>query len=496
MTEMTAFERRVADGMLHRAGPIRPVDDLAVYESIIAANRQKGWGFSMFSALKFVAAAVIVALFGGFLLAGALTTQQADEMAPAAVTESSSPMTTEELLAGMVTAEVEPGVLRVLDDGAGHAPLEMQADHVSLRGLEALHIEPDGSVWVVTSVSGGDWGRDVDKSVIWQVGAEGRFGQRDGFPGHEYPNRMPSDLTFANAPDGTLWAAGGLGLGSFDGDAWAPHGEDIWANTVEVLPDGSIWAAWPDRVGRLGPDGWEWFHTNDGVPREVYQFASSPDGRVFATGSGRLVGFDGVAWHDVQPFGTDSDKKVIGLRAGKDGTLWAHLSDVTWSTDLTPPWLVKGYATDRASSQQHYLAHFDGDAWVVYSPTDGVPRLTDWEVHSDGSVWVLADLVEVDGDDAVGTLSSFDGEVWTERSEAVEWFTIGPDGSVWAVAPDGVASFDGEVWTHYDDILTGWNQYEGYKHSILDVAPDGRVWALGDEHSLYVITPEAVAAGE
>ena len=30
----------------------------------------------MFSALKFVAAAVIVALFGGFLLAGVLTTQQ------------------------------------------------------------------------------------------------------------------------------------------------------------------------------------------------------------------------------------------------------------------------------------------------------------------------------------------------------------------------------------------------------------------------------------
>jgi len=45
----------------------------------------------MFSALKFVAAGVIVALFGGFLLAGVLTTPQGDEMVPAAVTESPQP---------------------------------------------------------------------------------------------------------------------------------------------------------------------------------------------------------------------------------------------------------------------------------------------------------------------------------------------------------------------------------------------------------------------
>ena len=37
----------------------------------------------MFSALKFVAAGVIVALFGGFLLAGVLTTPSDEEMAPA-----------------------------------------------------------------------------------------------------------------------------------------------------------------------------------------------------------------------------------------------------------------------------------------------------------------------------------------------------------------------------------------------------------------------------
>ncbi|MEA2025692.1 MAG: hypothetical protein U9O18_03275 [Chloroflexota bacterium] len=45
----------------------------------------------MFSAVKFAGAAAIVALFGGFLLSGALTTQQGEEMVPAAVTASPSP---------------------------------------------------------------------------------------------------------------------------------------------------------------------------------------------------------------------------------------------------------------------------------------------------------------------------------------------------------------------------------------------------------------------
>jgi len=50
-------------------------------------------GFTMFSTVKFVAVAAIVALFGGFLLTGALTTQQGDELVPAAVTASPSPAT-------------------------------------------------------------------------------------------------------------------------------------------------------------------------------------------------------------------------------------------------------------------------------------------------------------------------------------------------------------------------------------------------------------------
>ena len=110
MDEMNAFERQVAGRLQRHAGPTSPVDDLAIYNDITAATSSQRWGLTMLSAAKFVAAAAIVALFGGFLLAGVLTTQQGEEMAPAAVTTSPSPMPTEELLLGMVTKEVEPKI--------------------------------------------------------------------------------------------------------------------------------------------------------------------------------------------------------------------------------------------------------------------------------------------------------------------------------------------------------------------------------------------------
>ena len=93
MDDMSAFERQVGEEILRIVGPARPVDDLAAFE--LATDHQKGWGFTAFSALRFVAAAAIVALFGGFLLAGVLSTQPDGEAPPAAVAESPAPKATE-----------------------------------------------------------------------------------------------------------------------------------------------------------------------------------------------------------------------------------------------------------------------------------------------------------------------------------------------------------------------------------------------------------------
>jgi hypothetical protein len=96
MDDMSAFDRQISSEVLLGAGPSESVDDLAVFDVVIAASRSLRWGFSMFSVVKFIAAGAIVALFGGFLLAGILTTQPGDEVVPAAVTGSPSPMTTDE----------------------------------------------------------------------------------------------------------------------------------------------------------------------------------------------------------------------------------------------------------------------------------------------------------------------------------------------------------------------------------------------------------------
>ena len=139
MDDLNALERQIEGQLNGFVGPVLPVDDAAIFNDITAASKPTRWGFTMFSALKLVAAAAIVALFGGFLLAGILTTPDGEPMPPAAMTESPSPMTTEELLSSMVTEEVEPGVFRVVDDG--------ERD-LSPAAHEYVVVGQDGSIWL------------------------------------------------------------------------------------------------------------------------------------------------------------------------------------------------------------------------------------------------------------------------------------------------------------------------------------------------------------
>lgn len=107
MDDMTAFERLVAGRTQQQAGPIRPVNDAAIF-SAITTTQSPNWRFqSMFSAAKFVVASAIVALFGGFLLAGLLT-QPSDDPLPAAHASPES--------AGCEQPLAEPGVYDGIND--------------------------------------------------------------------------------------------------------------------------------------------------------------------------------------------------------------------------------------------------------------------------------------------------------------------------------------------------------------------------------------------
>ena len=134
--DMTAFERQLSGEIAGLMGPAGSVDDLAVYESVTAASgRSPRWGFTLFSALEFIAASVIVALFGGFLMVGVFTTQQGDEVSPAAPSASLAPTGTHILTpsSGATTELVVDGdgVLWALEDARATRALHPGHGHHS-----------------------------------------------------------------------------------------------------------------------------------------------------------------------------------------------------------------------------------------------------------------------------------------------------------------------------------------------------------------------------
>lgn len=407
----------------------------------------------MFSAVKFMVAAVIVALFGGFLLTGILTTSPGDEAAPGAVTESPSPMTTEELLSGMVTEEVEPGVFRVDNDGVRDLSLA-----VGWGGYgHMVDVTPDGSVWVSVQEN------HPDPPSMFRLGEEPVFEDFEPWP----PYREV-------APDGSLWGLGAVSddrgvIFSSDGEGWTVRATTTdELRTLAVGPNGTVWvteADWdescPDIEGgacpgtalmRLEDDGslttiedWSDVYDGDAYPYEV---AVSPDGDVWLIGDGHmLLRFDGEGWAAIP--GPEGWETIPGperwelshmgrsLEPGPDGELWVKAST----------------AGD--------LARFDDPGWTTFTAVDG--------------------------------LESCDRAQGCETTELLD---VAADGSLWlnGSATDegcgGTAHLHGTTWTSY---LVG-----SCTHDFA-IAPDGSVWLVADEGgrpSLYVITPEAVAASE
>ena len=202
MDDLNALERQIGDELRREIGPVPRFDAATVVRSVATTTPRGRWsvvtrlpgrislapaegGFTMFSALKFIAAGVIVTLFGGLLLAGVLTTQQDGEVLPAAVTESPSPKTTEELLSGMITEEVEPGVLRVIDD-----EFREPSDY------EGITIGTDDTVWISDAFG-----------PTFQLGAEqaldfAEIAERDGWQ----PYEVGAEVPLLAGSSGRFWA--------------------------------------------------------------------------------------------------------------------------------------------------------------------------------------------------------------------------------------------------------------------------------------------------
>ena len=132
---------------------------------------------------------------------------------------------------GLVTEEVEPGVERIISDGAGH---DLEERHPTYRyDMDDVFVAPDGTVWLATSYRAADNDVNPPGGLVWALGQSGtpqypaeRFCFR-GVPGNE---KAPGVTCFdpatetetryltgtsinavAAAPDGTYWAVGADG---------------------------------------------------------------------------------------------------------------------------------------------------------------------------------------------------------------------------------------------------------------------------------------------
>ena len=496
MDDMNTFDRQVARDALRDAGPSLPVDAAAVFARAVPAPSPK-WRFqSMFSATKFVVAGAIVALFGGFLLSGVLTQQSSDEQLPAvgasasataqaepteATTSESEPTAeaeaddttaTPDLLPGvdLVTEEIEPGVYRVLSDGVREISVLPADEARYLGGIMDTNIAagPDGSVWLF----------GLDR--FFRLGAEVAH-EWDEEPWKKRPHLGSADIEVG--PDGRLWLHhfNHGGIWSFDGQTWTSPWErkkDEYLYGVEVQHDGTVWTAWntgtPTGKGkpkprvtaaRLGPDGWETLPgtvASGGIRGNVVISSGGGDELwLMADTSGRLRRHDGSGWVVQRtPKAGGAGRAAVGA----DGTLWVLLHSECGPRDCGGP--------------SDILARYDGEAWEVFRPKDGIPRMGShyagfegfFEVAPDRSIWFNpigdreADRSECDG------VANFDGQALRRylRDHCIVAMDMAPDGTVWLRA----------------------TQLLPDRYSPPD--PGSMEWVPTDLFHTYVITPEAV----
>lgn len=232
------------------------------------------------------------------------------------------------------TKEVEPGVLRILDDRAGH---DLSQKWPRNRGgLNLIAVGPEGDVWISATVLSGERNRSND-GRLWPLGRERTYGPADGLGRYHgsmafddegrlwvYGDRIAtlddgdwSSTSFTNiveAPDGSVWvASGGLGVEQWDGTELVPHLDEVPTGSVFLGPDGMV-----------GVEAWDGTHLFDGtdwrlVSRRQSVYALSDDG-VLAV---RADDDKGVRLYgDDQTAAVLDGTRVNSIAAAPDGSIW------------------------------------------------------------------------------------------------------------------------------------------------------------------------------
>jgi ligand-binding sensor domain-containing protein len=447
----------------------------------------------MFSAVKLVAAAAIVALFGGFLLAGILSMPEDDVPVPAI--EGESPVATGFEILTMVVGEV--GTLGVDGQGVLWSHEQSQPGRLvrfvpGTDGAKTWSIEDDRAFGMVTAIA-----PSVGPGV-WLVGPD----QLRLFDGERFVEvvEAPETITLAvEAPDAALWVATESGnVLRWDGSDW----EDLGTGGADPpITDEEIDALTVDSSGRpwIGLDGnpldgvsvrdgsdWTTYDTSHAAPlTAVNSITEHPDGSIWVATESGLARFDGSAWTDVTPGGSGTSD-LTSVLATPDGNVWVGRAG--------------------RGSSGFGVWRFDGSAWVEYGSDDGlsaseplgsVPLASVGDrvyvathsgayVFMDGrweSAWELSidqfgrccELLAVDGDQLwVGGegLWHYEGGSWTpdlldeHPTRPVHDLTLASDGTIWAAASDGISRREDDRWVVVDETPA----------VALSVDAEGTVW--------------------
>lgn len=258
----------------------------------------------------------------------------------------------------------------------------------------------------------------------------------------------------AVAPDGTVWMTTGVGVFSFDGEAWTQRlvGETC---ALAVDADGAVWVG-----GIYWEYPWEYPPISAGLARW--------DGQAFVR-----IGWD--------PYAVRQGGSTV-MAVTPDGSIWMAEIGWLWSD-------LYRYAGGAMEAVQI------GDYWD-YHPSNfaGPVGVFDLEVAPNGDLWVggfEGDDAHPGEDEGDVVLARYDSEQWTtydwpfNRPATSLWFdlAVGPDGTLWVSFPGGLGSYDGTTWSLRAATETG----ETDPGSV-DVAPDGTVW-YADEEGLHTLTP-------
>jgi len=260
----------------------------------------------------------------------------------------------------MVVAPIEPHVVRLVDDGAGHDLTDIDTFE-DRKPVSLVVVGDEGSVWLTSS--GG----------FIKIGTPGEI-------------RDPLDTFLAQmdvGPDGALWIADahhGSSIARWGSGSWTIHElpSTAWVLWLDATPQGGLIFAWRDgstlMFGELSEGDSDPTIAPSPPPLELgspdghIAVARTPDGRLWVAESlwwqeeqrrepGRLWVFDGMSWRRAEPLGRDSQTQPSEMVVDRMGRLWISWQQVLLGTPKIDP---SGYLTRRD----------DKGSWTVFSDPD------------------------------------------------------------------------------------------------------------------------------